>query len=59
MKHGLVHRVADWPYSSFHRYVHSGILPPDWAGGNIEKENANYGEPRMRGENRSSTSFAV
>ena len=32
MKHGLVPRVADWPYSTFHRYVRSGLYPPDWAG---------------------------
>ncbi len=32
VKHGLVDRVADWPYSSFHRYVEKGLLPSDWAG---------------------------
>ena len=32
VKHGLVNRVADWPHSSFHRYVKTGILPIDWAG---------------------------
>ena len=32
VKHGLVTRVADWPFSSFHRYVEQGILPGDWAG---------------------------
>ena len=32
VKHGLVTRVADWPYSSFHRHVQAGILPMDWAG---------------------------
>lgn len=31
-KHGLVQRVADWPYSSFHRFVEAGIYPQDWAG---------------------------
>jgi putative transposase len=31
-KHGYVERVADWPWSSFHRYVKAGVLPPDWAG---------------------------
>ena len=30
VKHGWVERVADWPYSSFHRYVRQGILPGDW-----------------------------
>jgi putative transposase len=32
IKHGLVSRVADWPYSSFHRYVERVILPADWGG---------------------------
>jgi putative transposase len=32
VKHGLVARVTDWPFSSFHRYVAQGILPGDWAG---------------------------
>jgi putative transposase len=32
VKHALVQRVRDWPYSSFHRYVKEGILPDDWAG---------------------------
>src|ERR1700719_232873 len=32
VKHGLVPRVRDWPYSSFHRMVKLGIYPEDWAG---------------------------
>lgn len=35
MKHGLVNKVADWPYSSFHRYASDGLYPVDWAG-NVE-----------------------
>jgi putative transposase len=31
VKHGHVERVADWPYSSFHRYARNGSLPADWA----------------------------
>jgi len=30
VKHGWVSQVADWPYSSFHRFVRSGVYPPDW-----------------------------
>lgn len=30
VKHGLVGRVADWPHSSFHRYVREGVYPADW-----------------------------
>ena len=35
VKHGYVQRAADWPFSSFHRYVRLGILPADW-GASIE-----------------------
>lgn len=31
LKHGLVQRVADWPYSTFHRRMAQGLYPPDWA----------------------------
>lgn len=41
-KHGHVQRVADWPWSSFHHYVRAGLLPVDWAGGEIA--------PRQTGE---------
>ncbi|MDO8926270.1 MAG: transposase [Sideroxyarcus sp.] len=33
LKHGLVDRVAEWPYSTFHRLVAQGIYPADWADG--------------------------
>ena len=32
LKHRLVQRVRDWPYSSFHRDVRNGVYPGDWAG---------------------------
>ncbi|MBB1371149.1 REP-associated tyrosine transposase [Pseudoalteromonas sp. SR45-4] len=32
MKHGLVIRVADWPYSSFHRAVKQGVYTNNWYG---------------------------
>ncbi len=32
LKHGYVKRVADWPHSTFHRYVAAGLLPADWCG---------------------------
>lgn len=31
VKHGLVKKVSDWPYSTFHRYVEQGVYPIDWA----------------------------
>ena len=33
VKHGLVKRVADWPFSTFHRLVKQGVYPQDWGGG--------------------------
>jgi putative transposase len=44
MKHGLVRPVRDWPHSSFHRDVRTGILLMDWAG-DIE-QNGEFGERR-------------
>ena len=32
VKHGYVARVADWPHSSFQRFVENGTYPLDWAG---------------------------
>jgi putative transposase len=32
LKHGHVKKVADWPYSTFHRFVEKGIYPIDWCG---------------------------
>ncbi|MGC4007301.1 MAG: transposase [Pirellulales bacterium] len=30
LKHGLVERVRDWPWSTFHRYVRNGEYSLDW-----------------------------
>ncbi len=43
VKHGLVARVADWPHSSFHRYVADGTLPADW-GGDVREIRGRFGE---------------
>jgi putative transposase len=32
VKHGFVARVADWPYSTFHRLVGEEVYPCDWSG---------------------------
>ena len=34
LKHGLVERVRDWPWSSFHRYVREGEYTLDWGSAN-------------------------
>ena len=44
VKHGLVSRVNEWPYSSFHRFVRLGQYPPNWAGFHEDSENTDYGE---------------
>jgi putative transposase len=36
VKHGYVKAPMDWPYSSFWRYVKTGVYPPDW-GGNVQE----------------------
>lgn len=33
VKHGLVHRVADWPYSTFHYWVRCGVYDEHWGEG--------------------------
>jgi putative transposase len=37
VKHGLVSRVRDWPYSTFHSLVKDGTYPIDW-GGDVASE---------------------
>lgn len=45
VKHRLVSRVREWPYSSFHAYVRRGLLPADWAG-DVEEPMTDFGERR-------------
>ncbi len=42
VKHGLVASPTDWPYSSLHRYVRTGLLPAD--SGGAAEINGNFGE---------------
>lgn len=35
LKHGLVERVRDWPWSSFHRYVTLGEYAEDWGSAEV------------------------
>ena len=32
VKHGLVERAVDWPYSSIHREISRGMVEPEWSG---------------------------
>jgi putative transposase len=43
VKHGHVTRVADWPHSSYHRYVERGLLAADW-GGDMRDIQGAFGE---------------
>jgi putative transposase len=43
VKHGHVTHVADWPHSSFHRYVERGLLAADW-GGDLHDIQGAFGE---------------
>ena len=43
LRHGLVERVEDWPYSTFHRYVREGFYPRDWGNAPVLPE-GKYGE---------------
>ena len=42
---GLVTRVRDWPFSSFHRMVKLGAYPEDWAG-DVAGYDGEFGERR-------------
>jgi putative transposase len=44
VKHGLVSRVRDWPYSTFHGHVKRGHYPADWGGG-VGADSIAGGEP--------------
>jgi putative transposase len=45
VKHGLVERVEDWPWSTYHRYVREGIyLARSWQDIQIECEKVFVGE---------------
>jgi putative transposase len=42
VKHGLVKKVKDWPYSTFHKLVEQGVYTQDWGGG--MEGNLSYGD---------------
>ena len=41
VKHGLVTRPSDWPFSSIHRDIHAGRVSDQWVGADI---NGAFGE---------------
>jgi hypothetical protein len=44
VKHGLAERPADWPWSSFHRWVRAGHYSGDWAAGGMTTAIRDAGE---------------
>ena len=45
VKHGLVQSVAEWPWSSFHRYVRDGYYHESWGiGEKGMNDGKGYGE---------------
>ena len=42
VRHRLVASPSDWPYSSLHRYIRTGVLPADWGG--ASEVSGNFGE---------------
>ncbi len=45
VKHALAERAADWPWSTFARFVRLGMYAPEWCGGEAtEAEDAEFGE---------------
>lgn len=45
LKHGLVEKVAEWPYSTFHQHVARGVYSQNWCGGfNGEWNDEEFGE---------------
>lgn len=41
VRHGLVKRPADWPWTSLQRYIRQGIVAPDWA---TDMDEGRFGE---------------
>src|SRR5918996_4056897 len=44
VKHGYVARVCEWAYSTFHRYVKSGVYPENWGGDRMSLQKEGFGE---------------
>ena len=43
VKHGYVNKAVNWPYSTIHEYIASGVLAADW-GCESDLEEQSYGE---------------
>jgi putative transposase len=48
VKHGYVTFARDWPFSTFHRLVQTGLYPADWAAGDIDDLSAGEASTALR-----------
>ena len=45
VKHSLVERPSEWPWSTFHKYVRMGIYDLDWGNNGFDfSDDISYGE---------------
>lgn len=44
VKHGHAQTPLDWPYSSLHRFVREGVIPPHWGASYAVPVGAGWGE---------------
>jgi putative transposase len=44
VKNGLARCAAEWPYSTFHRFVAVGVYPCDWGITESENDDGHFGE---------------
>ena len=44
VKHGYTARASEWPYSSIHRYISSGIIGKNWGVDDTVTRKGEYGE---------------
>jgi putative transposase len=44
VKHGLVDSPAEWPFSTFHRFVQAGLYPANWGEGVLFNPDDKFGE---------------
>lgn len=44
VKHNLVSRVIDWPYSTFHRYLRNGLYSKEWGRDFMSDMDQDFGE---------------
>ena len=44
VRHGYTAKASDWPYSSIHRFIKSGMIDKNWGVKNTVLTDGDYGE---------------